>query len=78
MVHPGGMVILEGDAPVWKYCNLMHKSVMEGAAVVAIAHGIDTAISGGMSIVAYSTNEHFQIGKTLDKCYPDETPDGNL
>jgi len=27
---------------VWKYSNLFYKCIMEGTAVVAIAHGIDT------------------------------------
>jgi len=38
---------------------------MEGAAAVAIAHGIDTSINGGNSIAAYSADAGYQIGKTL-------------
>jgi hypothetical protein len=66
-VYPGGIVILKGDAPVWRYCNLMYKCIMEGAAVVAIAHGIDTTHDGGAAIVAYSTDENYYIGKTLQE-----------
>ena len=65
-VHPGGVVILKGDAPAWKYCNLFYKCIMEGAAVVAIAHGLDTYTNCGDSIVAYSTDAGYQIGKTLN------------
>ena len=65
-VHPGGVAVLKGDAPVWRYCNLFHKCIMEGSAVVAIAHGIDTSTNGGDSVIAYSTEEHYQIGKTIN------------
>ncbi|GHT31044.1 hypothetical protein FACS1894214_2030 [Planctomycetales bacterium] len=65
IVHSGGMAILSGDAPVWKYCCLFHKCVMEGAAVVAVAHGIDTATDTGSSIIVYSIDEQYQIGKTI-------------
>ena len=64
-IHPGGIVVLKGDAPVWMYCNLFHKCIMEGSAVIAIAHGIDTSTSGGDSIVAFSIDPDYQIGKTI-------------
>ena len=62
---PGGMTILSGDAPVWQYCVEFHKAVMEGAAVVAIAHGIDTTTNGKDSIVAYSIDPVYRIGNTF-------------
>jgi len=71
-VHPGGMVILSGEAPVWSYCNLFHKCVMEGAAVIAIAHGIDTTTNADASIVAYSTDADYQIGKTIGQSEKNE------
>ena len=66
--HPGGMVILSGDAPVWKYCNLFHQCVTEGAGVVAIAHGIDTKTNSDASVVAYSTSAGYQIGQMIGHC----------
>lgn len=38
---------------------------MEGASVVAIGHGIDVTVDADSSVVAYSTNAEYQIGKTL-------------
>ena len=64
-VHPDGMAILGGDAPVWKYCGLFHRCVTDGAAVVAIAHGIDTRTNSSDAVVAYSTDPRYQVGKTL-------------
>ena len=65
-VTPGGFVILGGDGPVWKYCLLYHRAIAEGAAVVAVAHGIDTKVAGGSSIVAWSTDPDYRIGNTLN------------
>ena len=70
-VYPGGMVILGKDAPVWEYCNLFHKCVMEGASVIAIAHGIDTLADTNSSVIAYSTDRRYQIGKTIAECEND-------
>ncbi|MCL2744057.1 MAG: hypothetical protein FWE67_09410, partial [Planctomycetaceae bacterium] len=64
-VSPGRMVILSGDAPVWEYCNLAYQCIMEGAAVVAIGHGVDVTTDADSSVVAYSTSSRFHIGKTL-------------
>ena len=66
--HPGGMVILSGDAPVWKYCNLFHQCVTMGAGVIAIAHGIDTKTNSDASVVAYSVSEEYRIGQTIGRC----------
>ena len=66
--HPGGMVILNGDAPVWKYCNQFHQCVTEGAGVIAIALGIDTKTNSDASIVAYSNSAEYQIGQTIGTC----------
>ena len=67
VVSPGGMVVLEGDAPVWKYCKMTHKAIMEGAAVVAIAHGMDTTNPDVAPIVAYSRDEEYRIGQAIPK-----------
>lgn len=40
-VFPGGMTVLHGDAPVWKYCVSFQRAIMEGAAVVAIGHDLN-------------------------------------
>ena len=67
-LSPGGLVILSGDAPVWKYCDMFHQCVTEGAGVIAIAHGIDTKTNSAASIVAYSNSAEFQIGQTIHTC----------
>ena len=59
-------VVLKGEAAVWKYCEQFHKAVMQGAAVVAIANGIDTSIHGGNAVVAYSIDPMYRIGNTID------------
>jgi len=64
-VHPGGVCVIGGDAPMWKFCNLFHKCVMEGAAVVATGIGIDKSTDHSDYTVAYSTDEDYQIGKPI-------------
>ena len=64
-VHPGGMIVIGGDAPTWKYCNLFHKCVMEGATVVATGIGVDKSTNGNEYIVAYSTDMEYQIGEPI-------------
>jgi len=66
MAQPGEIVVLTGEAPVWMYCGMTYKVIAEGAAVVAIAHGIDTKTNGGASIVAYTTDTDYVVGKTLN------------
>jgi len=67
-VRPGGMAIIVGDAPVWRYCKAMYAAIREGAAVVAIAHGLDDADpSKGIPIVAYSQDEDYRIGQPIPK-----------
>ena len=66
-VFPGGMAILCGDAPVWQYCMEFHKAVMEGAAVIAIAHGIDTKTNGKGAVVAYSIDPDYRVGNTIEQ-----------
>ena len=67
-VTPGGGVILSDDGPVWKYCNLMLRAINEGACMVAIAHGIDTATDGESSVVCYSNSEDYFVGQTIRQC----------
>jgi hypothetical protein len=38
----GGLTILYGQAPAWKYCVEFYKTIMEGAAAVAVVTGIET------------------------------------
>lgn len=64
-VHPGGMAVIGGDAPMWKHCNLFHKCIMEGAAVVATGVGVDKSTNGNDYFVAYSTDEAYPIGKPI-------------
>ena len=64
--QPGEIVVLFGEAPVWKYCGMMHNVIAEGAAVVAIAYGIDTETNGGASIIAYTTDSDYTFGETLN------------
>ena len=65
-VHSDGLAILSGDAPVWKYCDLLHKCIADGAAVVAIAHGIDpTTKNICNAVIAYSNDPEYSVGKTL-------------
>jgi hypothetical protein len=66
-VTPGGVVILYGDAPVWKYCNWFHRAIAEGAAVVAIGHEVDVFGKAAGCIVAYSTVEEYTIGKPISQ-----------
>jgi hypothetical protein len=57
-VHSGGMVVIGGDAPMWKFCNLFYKCVMEGAAVVATGIGVDKSTDGNDYIVASPLMRH--------------------
>jgi len=66
-VTPGGVVVLYGDAPVWKYCNWFHRVIAEGAAVVAIGHGIDVGADASNCTVAYSTVSEYAIGKPISQ-----------
>ena len=68
-IHPDGMTILHGDAPVWQYCVEFHKAVTQGAAVIAIGHGIEAGKRGRDSVVAYSTDPMFRIGNTIGHDY---------
>ena len=77
-VQPGIVVILYGDAPVYRYCYLTQKCIAEGAGVVAVAHGIDVSTNGGDAIVVYSVEETYCIGRTLDECNPNKTEDGTV
>ena len=65
LCHSIGFCLFVSLVCARKYCNLFYKCIMEGAAVVTIAHGIDTRTNGGDSIVAYSADVVYQIGKTL-------------
>jgi hypothetical protein len=60
-----GMVVIGGDAPMWKFCNLFHKCVMEGAAVVATGIGVEKSTSRKDYTVAYSTSARYRIGDTI-------------
>ena len=64
-VSPGTIVILSGEAQRWKYCYLLQKCIMEGAAVVAIGHGYNMTEDADCSVVAYSVLPNFQIGKPI-------------
>ena len=64
-VYSGGMVVIGGNAPTWKFCNLFYKCVMDGAAVVATGIGIEKSTNGNDYTVAYSTDEAYQIGKPI-------------
>ena len=66
-VTPGGMVILHGDAPTWKYCIAYYRAVAAGASVVAIGYGIDVTEDASGCIVAYSTAEDYAIGKPISQ-----------
>ena len=64
-VHPGGMVVIGGDAPTWKFCNLFHKCVMECVAIVATGIGVDKSTNRKDYTVAYSTDAAYQIGEPI-------------
>jgi len=61
---PGGMVVIGGNAPTWKFCNLFHKCVMEGAAVIATGPGIEISCDKKDYIVAYSIDMDYKIGES--------------
>ena len=63
-VHPGGTTILDGDAPVWKFCNLFHQTIMEGTAVIAIGYGTDVEHHGGDSVI-FETEVFDRKGVTM-------------
>jgi hypothetical protein len=76
-VHPGGMVVIGGDAPTWKFCNLFHKCIMEGAAVVATGVGVEKSTDRRDYIVAYSTDKEYPISKSIgiDLIFEDDLGD---
>lgn len=66
-VPTGGMVILFGDAPLWKYFKMFYRAIAEGASVVAIGHGIDIDTDASGCMVAYSCEEEYTIGKPISQ-----------
>jgi len=61
------MVVIYGDAPVWKFCKLFRRAMAEGAAVIAIGDGIDIFKDASDCIVAYSCEEEYAIGKPISQ-----------
>jgi hypothetical protein len=62
----GTTVVIGGDAPVWKFCNLFHKSIAEhGAAIVATGVGVEKSINGDDYVIGYSTDEEYHVGDTI-------------
>jgi len=82
-IHPDGLVILSGDAPVWKYCDMFHMCIKDGSAVVAVAFGIDVSTNAADAVIAYAVNAapEYLVGRTLrdaDKAYMEKrTADPN-
>ena len=67
-VYTGGLVVIRGDCPVWKFCQLFQRAICEGAGVVAIAHGDANISDYGAAIIAYSNAPYYTIGKTVKEC----------
>jgi len=61
----GVMVILSGDAPVWRYCQLFYEAIEKGATVVAIGHGVDVTVDADLSVAAYSADPEFKVGEPV-------------
>ena len=78
----GGVYVLYGDGSPLDYAKLACNSLVWGAGIVAVAHGLDVTKEGGKAIIVYSSEERrkegiFLQGKTLDECQPDELPNGS-
>jgi len=60
---PGTMVVITGNAPLWKFCNLFHKAIVEhGAAIVAVGQG--DCVDGSQYVVGYSTEPDYPVGQS--------------
>jgi hypothetical protein len=77
-VHPGGMVVIGGDAPLWKFCNLFHQCIVEGAKVVAAGVGVDKSQNHNDYTVAYSLDEDYPIGSPIPVDLVEEDDLGDL
>ena len=65
-VCPGGMTIFYGDAPLWRFCNVVHQAITQGAAVVAVARDLEKDADGGGAIVVYSMDADYAVGRRVD------------
>jgi len=79
--NENGVYILYGEASQLEYARLACNSIVYGASVVAVAHGLDVAKEGGKAVIVFATEEKrkegiFIPGKTLDECCPDTNEAG--
>jgi len=65
-VCPGGMAIFYGDAPLWRFCNVVHQAITQGAAVVAVARDLEKDVDGGGAVVVYSMDADYAVGRRVD------------
>jgi len=77
-INPGnGVVNLFGDAPIWKYCALCSKAIIEGTAIVTVKCGSGVSQDPYRYIIVHSTLPEYTVGKTLDECEVEFLFDGD-
>jgi len=66
-IRPQDIVIISGDASVWKYGELVAVALLKlnSEGVIAVGHGLDMTTHADDSIVVFSSNEHFCVGESL-------------